>query len=253
MARNNGAAGRWPRRGIAFLIALGPALLRPVKHRRIADSCLDSYFLSDSPTDSRTRSTCFSLRSPRSHSPLIISYDPFGNRIHHFLFLLQSTSLAKKKKGNVWYKCLKQFTFFVKIISIDHFDKDSKRKESKNSNNTRKSLTKKKGYVWYKLKQASSFFPLKLLSIISIDHRTFPQRFNTCKSPFLLLSKKFTNSLIPPSLSIEDVTKSRCAAFSIGAQSVKVREAERNKKKEKKKTRIRDFYLQPRKCLRRKE
>ena len=122
------------------------------------------------------------------------------------------------------------------IINIDRpiFRQRFKKKRIQKFQQHPQILDKKEGYVWYKLKQASSFFPLKLLSIISIDHRTFPQRFNTCKSPFLLLSKKFTNSLIPPSLSIEDVTKSRCAAFSIGAQSVKVREAERNEKKEKK-------------------
>lgn len=56
--------------------------------------------------------------------------------------------------------------------------------------------------------------------------------------------KEKENSKIPTTPA--DVTKSRCAAFSIAAQSVKVREAERNEKK-KKGTRIRDFYLQPRK------
>lgn len=56
--------------------------------------------------------------------------------------------------------------------------------------------------------------------------------------------KKKENSKIPTTPA--DVTKSRCAAFSIAAQSVKVREAEWNEKK-KKGTRIRDFYLQPRK------
>lgn len=58
--------------------------------------------------------------------------------------------------------------------------------------------------------------------------------------------KKRENSKIPTTPA--DVTKSRRAAFSIAAQSVKVREAERNEKKKKKGTRIRDFYLQPRKC-----
>lgn len=41
--------------------------------------------------------------------------------------------------------------------------------------------------------------------------------------------KKKENSKIPTTPA--DVTKSRCAAFSIAAQSVKVREAERNEKK----------------------
>lgn len=43
--------------------------------------------------------------------------------------------------------------------------------------------------------------------------------------------KKKENSKIPTTPA--DVTKSRCAAFSIAAQSVKVREAERNEKKKK--------------------
>lgn len=44
--------------------------------------------------------------------------------------------------------------------------------------------------------------------------------------------KEKENSKIPTTPA--DVTKSRCAAFSIAAQSVKVREAERNEKKKKK-------------------
>lgn len=43
--------------------------------------------------------------------------------------------------------------------------------------------------------------------------------------------KEKENSKIPTTPA--DVTKSRCAAFSIAAQSVKVREAERNEKKKK--------------------
>ena len=80
-------------------------------------------------------------------------------------------------------------------------------------------------------------FSSKLLSIIHalLSTASRLQRFK---------KKEKENSKIPTTPA--DVTKSRCAAFSIAAQSVKVREAERNEKK-KKGTRIRDFYLQPRK------
>lgn len=65
-------------------------------------------------------------------------------------------------------------------------------------------------------------FSSKLLSIIHalLSTASRLQRFK---------KKEKENSKIPTTPA--DVTKSRCAAFSIAAQSVKVREAERNEKK----------------------
>lgn len=169
MARNNGVAGRWPRRGIAFLILGEPALLRPVKHRRITE--LPRLLLSLWLTHR--------LRSTRASIHLLlpsIASIPFWSFLRS---LWESTNLSSSSNpwqkikrctthGNVWYE------FFVKI-TFNH-------------------------------------------SRVVIDRLSFAK-----------IQKKKENSKIPTTPA--DVTKSRCAAFSIAAQSVKVREAERNEKK----------------------
>lgn len=140
MARNNGVAGRWPRRGIAFLILGEPALLRPVKHRRITE--LPRLLLSLWLTHR--------LRSTRASIHLLlpsIASIPFWSFLRS---LWESTNLSSSSNpwqkikrctthGNVWYEFFVKITFNHSRVVIDRlsFAKIQKKKrEFKNSNNT---------------------------------------------------------------------------------------------------------------------
>lgn len=141
MARNNGVAGRWPRRGIAFLILGEPALLRPVKHRRITE--LPRLLLSLWLTHR--------LRSTRASIHLLlpsIASIPFWSFLRS---LWESTNLSSSSNpwqkikrytthGNVWYEFFVKITFNHSRVVIDRlsFAKIQKKgkREFKNSNNT---------------------------------------------------------------------------------------------------------------------
>lgn len=131
MARNNGVAGRWPRRGIAFLILGEPALLRPVKHRRITE--LPRLLLSLWLTHR--------LRSTRASIHLLlpsIASIPFWSFLRS---LWESTNLSSSSNpwqkikrctthGNVWYEFFVKITFNHSRVVIDRlsFAKIQKKK-----------------------------------------------------------------------------------------------------------------------------
>lgn len=141
MARNNGVAGRWPRRGIAFLILGEPALLRPVKHRRITE--LPRLLLSLWLTHR--------LRSTRASIHLLlpsIASIPFWSFLRS---LWESTNLSSSSNpwqkikrctthGNVWYEFFVKITFNHSRVVIDRLSfakiQKKRKREFKNSNNT---------------------------------------------------------------------------------------------------------------------
>lgn len=141
MARNNGVAGRWPRRGIAFLILGEPALLRPVKHRRITE--LPRLLLSLWLTHR--------LRSTRTSIHLLlpsIASIPFWSFLRS---LWESTNLSSSSNpwqkikrctthGNVWYEFFVKITFNHSRVVIDRLSfakiQKKRKREFKNSNNT---------------------------------------------------------------------------------------------------------------------
>lgn len=110
MARNNGVAGRWPRRGIAFLILGEPALLRPVKHRRITE--LPRLLLSLWLTHR--------LRSTRASIHLLlpsIASIPFWSFLRS---LWESTNLSSS--SNPWQK-IKRYTrkCLIRVFRQNYF------------------------------------------------------------------------------------------------------------------------------------